>query len=68
MLKKEYKSLEDEFRSALLMEAKRYNDLFILYDKANQSATHFKQSFSQSKEREERDKTLILELNSVNTI
>jgi hypothetical protein len=47
------------------MESKRYNDLHSLYDQVNQSATHYKQSLKQSKEREERDKALILELNSV---
>jgi hypothetical protein len=64
-LKKEYKTLEDEFRLALVMESKRYNDLYSLYDQANQGASHYKQSFKQSKEREDRDKVLILELNSV---
>ena len=62
---KEYKALEDEFRIALVLESNRYNDLNSLYEKASRDFNQLKQDLQFSKQREERDKTLISELNCV---
>jgi hypothetical protein len=67
-LKHEYKALEDEFRIALVLESNRYNDVNCLYERANRDYNQLKQDLQFSKQREERDKTLISELNSVNNI
>ena len=64
-LTKEYKALEDEFRIALVLESNRYNDVNSLFERANRDYNQIKQDLQFAKQREERDKTLISELNSV---
>ncbi len=65
---KEYKALEDEFRIALVLESNRYNDASSLYERSNRDFNQLKQDLQFAKQREERDKALITELNSVSQI
>lgn len=64
-LTKEYKALEDEFRIALILESNRYNDIHGMYERTSRELNQLKQDLHGCKQREDRDKALITELNAV---
>lgn len=64
-LNKEYKALEDEFRVALVIENNRFTDLHVHYERNQRDVSQYKQDLQLAKQREERDKALIVELNTV---
>lgn len=60
-----YKSLEDEFRAALIIESNRYNEVCQKLDLASQENVSLKSNLSQLTLSEERHKSLINELNDL---
>jgi leucine-rich repeat/coiled-coil domain-containing protein 1 len=64
-LEKSYKSLEDEFRSALVIESNRYSELFTKYEKLNTETLDLKGNLKESEQNEKRNKALIEELNKL---
>lgn len=58
-----YKSLEDEFRTALTYEAKRYSDLEKSHEKIAKENEELKASLGQTQTTNERNQALISELN-----
>ena len=64
-LEKSYKSLEDEFRAALIIESNRYNELHAKHNAANQEHAELKNSLIAAEQNDRRNKALILELNEL---
>jgi hypothetical protein len=64
-LEKSYKSLEDEFRSALVIESNRYDELFSKYDSMNNDYVELKNKFDLVLQSDQRNKALIQELNEL---
>jgi len=64
-LEKSYKSLEDEFRSALVIESNRYDELFSKYDSVNNDYVELKNKFDLVLQSDQRNKALIQELNEL---
>ena len=64
-LEKCYKLLEDEFRTALVIEAGRFNELFTRYDSVNSECAELKNQLDQTVQSDQRNKALILELNEL---
>lgn len=62
---KEFKSLEAEFRGALIIESNRYNELYGKYEKVVKESADIKATFSKIEENETRNKSLIKELNEL---
>lgn len=60
-----YKSLEDEFRSALVIEAQRHNELVRRFEATSEEASRIKVELEQAKRTEERNTLLINELNEL---
>jgi hypothetical protein len=60
-----YKELEDEFRSALLIESSRFNDLFQKYESQNEEFNSMKTGLKLAEQNELRNKSLINELNDL---
>lgn len=59
------RALEDEFRTALVIEAKRYSDLLARYELSGKELAQVKGSFAQLEQSEARNKSLIQELNAL---
>ena len=64
-LEKSLKSLEEEFRSALIIESNRYAELFAKYEQANKESLQTKVNYQQLEASDERNKCLIKELNEL---
>jgi hypothetical protein len=64
-LKIDYKKLEDEFRSALIIESNRYNDTIEKCDNLHQECLQLRSNLSETKQADDRNKSLIIELNSL---
>jgi hypothetical protein len=65
LLETKYRDLEDEFRSALLIESTRFNELFQKYEKVSQEFGSIKADLVKSEQSEERNQSLIKELNEL---
>ena len=64
-LEKSYKALEDEFRSALIIEATRYNELSNRQETVYSEYAELKNKFDAVCQSDQRNKALILELNEL---
>lgn len=64
-LEKSLRSLEDEFRAALIIESNRYNELYVRYEQANKESLTFKSELQIIELNDERNKSLIKELNEL---
>ena len=64
-LEKSYKALEDEFRSALIIEATRYNELSNRQETLYSEYAELKNKFDAVCQSDQRNKALILELNEL---
>jgi len=64
-LEKSLRSLEDEFRSALIIESNRYNELFSKYEASNKECNDLKTNCLTLEMNDERNKSLIKELNDL---
>jgi leucine-rich repeat/coiled-coil domain-containing protein 1 len=64
-LQESYRSLEEEFRCALKIESKRYNDLLNEYEKLNQECLELKSNSDEIEKSDKHNKTLISELNAL---
>ena len=64
-LEKSLRSLEDEFRSALIIESNRYNELFSKYKASNKECNDLKANCLTLEMNDERNKSLIKELNDL---
>ena len=58
LLEKNIKSLEDEFRSALIIESNRYNQLFVKYESNNQEYNDLKNNINSYHQKDERNKVI----------
>ncbi len=64
-LEKNIHSLEDEFRSALIIESNRYNELFLKYEMSLKETNDMKSNYLTLEMSDERNKSLIKELNEL---
>lgn len=53
------KSVENEFRDALIIESNRHNELFVKYETINKEASQLKTRYAQLEQSDERNKSLI---------
>jgi leucine-rich repeat/coiled-coil domain-containing protein 1 len=65
LLEAKYRELEDEFRSALLIESTRFNELFQKYERVSQEFSSVKTELAKSEQSETRSQSLIKELNEL---